>query len=80
MTVERQTPERATAAAADAGLVRMARSDWRARLRGRQALVVGCALIAALLLVSLLAPILAPYDPTEIHPIDGLKPPSAEFL
>ncbi|HEU0115815.1 MAG TPA: ABC transporter permease [Thermomicrobiales bacterium] len=80
MTVERQTRRQGAAIAEEAGLERASRGGWRARLRGRQALVVGCGLIAALLLVSLLAPILAPYDPTEIHPIDGLKPPSAEFL
>jgi peptide/nickel transport system permease protein len=81
MTVGRTTREREVAVAPNAGLERVAPpGGLRSRLRGRQALVVGGALIALLLLVSLLAPVLAPYDPTEIHPIAGLKPPSTEFL
>ncbi|HEU5432169.1 MAG TPA: ABC transporter permease, partial [Thermomicrobiales bacterium] len=81
MMVGRATREGGTAVATEAGLERVAaRGGWRARLRGRHALAVGCVLIAALILVSLFAPVLAPYDPTEIHPIAGLKPPSAEFL
>jgi peptide/nickel transport system permease protein len=38
------------------------------------------AIIALLVLVSLLAPVLAPYDPTAIHAEDGLKAPSASYL
>jgi ABC-type dipeptide/oligopeptide/nickel transport system permease subunit len=44
------------------------------------AFIVGLAIIGLLVVVSLLAPVLAPYDPTEIHARDGLKPPSATYL
>lgn len=52
----------------------------RARLRGRGAFLVGVAIIGVLVGVGLLAPLLAPYDPTAIHASDGLKPPSAAYL
>ena len=48
--------------------------------RQHGAFVVGLAIIGVLVVVSLLAPLLAPYDPTEIHAKDGLKPPSATYL
>jgi peptide/nickel transport system permease protein len=56
------------------------RSELRARLRGRNAFIVGLAIIGVLMLVSLLAPLFAPYDPTAIHAEDGLKSPSATYL
>jgi len=52
----------------------------RARLRGHGAFLVGVAIIGVLVGVGLLAPLLAPYDPTAIHASDGLKPPSAAYL
>jgi ABC-type dipeptide/oligopeptide/nickel transport system permease subunit len=57
-----------------------AASGLRARLRGRGAFLVGVAIIGVLVGVGLLAPLLAPYDPTAIHASDGLKPPSAAYL
>jgi ABC-type dipeptide/oligopeptide/nickel transport system permease subunit len=51
----------------------------RARLRGHGAFLVGVAIIGVLVGVGLLAPLLAPYDPTAIHASDGLKPPSAAY-
>ena len=46
--------------------------------------LVGVILIATISLLSVLAPVLAPYDPTAIHPLDALggKPaaPSAKYL
>ena len=49
-------------------------------LRVRGAFTAGLAIIVVLALVSLLATVLAPYDPTAIHASDGLKPPSATYL
>jgi peptide/nickel transport system permease protein len=46
----------------------------------RGAFTAGLAIIVMLAFVSLLAPVLAPYDPTAIHASDGLKPPSATYL
>jgi peptide/nickel transport system permease protein len=55
-------------------------SERRAPRRGRTAVLVGLAIIGVLMFVSLLAPLLAPYDPTAIHAEDGLKSPSATYL
>jgi ABC-type dipeptide/oligopeptide/nickel transport system permease subunit len=49
-------------------------------VRQNPAFVVGLVIIGILVLVSLLAPVLAPFGPTEIHAKDGLKPPSATYL
>jgi ABC-type dipeptide/oligopeptide/nickel transport system permease subunit len=57
-----------------------AATGLRARLRGHGAFLVGVAIIGVLVGVGLLAPLLAPYDPTAIHASDGLKPPSAAYL
>jgi peptide/nickel transport system permease protein len=50
--------------------------DWA---RGRGSFLVGLALLTLLVLVSVLAPVLAPHDPTAIHARDGLQPPSATY-
>ena len=52
----------------------------RDRLRGREAFLAGLAIIGLLAVVSILAPFLAPHDPTAIHASDGLNPPSATYL
>ena len=48
--------------------------------RGRTSFLVGFAIIIVLVGVSVLAPFLAPYDPTTIHAQDGLKAPSTQYL
>src|SRR4029079_5271981 len=50
--------------------------DWA---RGRGSFLVGLALLTLLVLVSVLAPVLAPHDPTAIHAREGLQPPSATY-
>jgi peptide/nickel transport system permease protein len=54
--------------------------DARRWVRQNPAFAVGLVIIGLLVLVSLLAPVLAPFDPTEIHAKDGLKPPSSTYL
>src|SRR3546814_5934432 len=39
--------------------------------------MVGCLIILGFCLVALLAPLIAPFDPTEQHILDALQPPSA---
>ncbi len=58
------------------------RSPTEARrwVRQHPAFAIGLAIIGLLVLMSLLAPVLAPFDPTEIHARDGLKPPSSTYL
>jgi peptide/nickel transport system permease protein len=46
----------------------------------RSAFTFGLAIIIVLTIVSLLAPVIAPFDPTAIHSSDGLKPPSSTYL
>lgn len=41
--------------------------------------MVGLTITVALFVVALLAPVLAPYDPLEMHTADRLSPPSAEY-
>ena len=41
---------------------------------------VGLTIVGVLVIVGVLAPVLAPYDPTAIHAGDGLKPPSPAYL
>ena len=53
---------------------------FRDRLRGHEAFLAGLAIIGLLAIVSVLAPVLAPHDPTAIHASDGLKPPSSTYL
>ena len=53
---------------------------FRNRLRGHEAFLAGLAIIGLLAIVSILAPVLAPYDPTAIHASDGLNPPSSTYL
>ena len=52
----------------------------RDRLRGHEAFLAGLAIICLLAVVSILAPVLAPHDPTAIHASDGLQPPSSTYL
>jgi peptide/nickel transport system permease protein len=51
-------------------------SSLRDRLRGRGALTFGVVVITVMVLAGILAPVIAPFDPTEIHARDGLQPPS----
>jgi ABC-type dipeptide/oligopeptide/nickel transport system permease subunit len=50
------------------------------RLRGNRTLVAGLAIVGILLLAGLLAPLLAPFPPSEIHSRDGLHAPSRTYL
>jgi len=52
---------------------------WQRLLRNR-ALVVGSGLSAAVAVMALLAPFLAPYDPLAIHPDHTLEQPTHAFL
>ena len=49
------------------------------RLFRQRALLVGGAIILLMALCALLAPIVAPYDPSEMHPDNALEGPSAQF-
>jgi len=51
----------------------------RERARGHEAFLAGLTIIVLLMIVSILAPVLAPHDPTVIHASDGLIPPSATY-
>ena len=53
---------------------------FRDRVRGHEAFLAGLAIIGLLVVVSILAPVFAPHDPTAIHASDGLKPPSSTYL
>lgn len=55
------------------------RSPWRAlreTARRSPALVIGAAIITALALAAVFAPLLAPYDPLALSPADSFQPPS----
>jgi peptide/nickel transport system permease protein len=54
--------------------------ELRDRVRGHKAFLAGLAIIGLLAIVSILAPVLAPHDPTAIHASDGLNPPSSIYL
>jgi peptide/nickel transport system permease protein len=58
-------------------LVSQRRRAWRAFARNKSA-VVGLALIVMIVLVAILAPILAPYDPLTQSTINRLQTPSSE--
>src|SRR5262249_23564740 len=49
------------------------------RLLGSRTAAFGVALTALLALVAVFAPLVAPYRPDEIHPIDSLMAPSARY-
>ena len=49
----------------------------RSWTRGRGSLIAGLIIVTILVVVGILAPVIAPFDPTEIHARDGLQPPSA---
>lgn len=51
-----------------------------ARMRRQPATIVAGAFIVLLVATALLAPLIAPYDPTLVHFDDVLQPPNAEFL
>lgn len=59
------------------------RSQWGdvwARLRRNKLSMVGMSIVLILILVAIFAPVLAPYDPTEIDPANRLAWPSKEHL
>ena len=51
----------------------------RSWTRGRGSLIAGLIIVTILVVVGILAPVIAPFDPTEIHARDGLQPPSATY-
>ena len=53
---------------------------WWAFVRRHPLLVIGCALLAVMALIALLAPWIAPHSPIEINVLKRLKPPSAANL
>jgi len=59
------------------------RSLWRdglARLKHNVAGLIGIALLVSLILLALLAPVIAPYDPFDQAPLDFLQGPSRQHL
>jgi peptide/nickel transport system permease protein len=55
------------------------RWDWLHRLIGHRFAFLGLVLIGFFTAVALLAPILAPHDPTFINPVDRLQSPGSEY-
>ena len=53
---------------------------FRARFRGQGAFVAGLTIVALFILAAAFAPVLAPFNPTEIHARDGLHAPSTTYL
>ena len=75
------TDSTATVTPAAMALARNPRTiGWRDRARGHEAFLVGLAIFGLLAVVSILAPVLAPHDPTAIHARDGLQAPSPTYL
>jgi len=54
--------------------------DFWHRLYSSKTGIVGLIIICIVLFISLLAPLLAPYSPVELHVIDRLQPPSGKYL
>jgi peptide/nickel transport system permease protein len=54
--------------------------SWRSRIRGRKAFLFGAGIIGLLMLAGALAPLIAPFDPLQIHREDGLKSPNWTYL
>jgi peptide/nickel transport system permease protein len=42
-------------------------------IRNHKAIVAGAAIVAFVVLIAILAPVLSPYSPTQVHPLDRLK-------
>lgn len=57
-----------------------ARNGFFSRARRSSALITGLVLMVLLIVVAVLAPVIAPFDPTEQNLVGGLLPPSAEHL
>ena len=70
---------RAAALEGMSGAVRKPRSTWD-RMRHNRNLMLGLTLFAALVLVALLAPVIAPYDPLALDFTNALQSPSREHL
>jgi peptide/nickel transport system permease protein len=60
--------------------VERAERSWKARFRGRKAFWFGAAIIGLLVIAGALAPIIAPFDPLQVHSRDGLKSPNWTYL
>lgn len=48
--------------------------------RGQRSFQIGLVIVVAWALIAILAPVLAPYPPTEPHPMDILQPPGGKYL
>ena len=72
------------AESAQAGMkTRRPRSPWRValgQLRANRGAVISLVAFVLILLVTVAAPLIAPYDPLKMVPGDYLKPPSAQHL
>ncbi len=53
---------------------------FRARFRGQGTFVAGLVIVAIFVLAGAFAPVIAPFNPTEIHARDGLHAPSTTYL
>jgi peptide/nickel transport system permease protein len=47
-------------------------------LRRHPTVLIGLVILSAMVLIAIFAPLIAPYDPTELNPLARLQPPSAE--
>jgi ABC-type dipeptide/oligopeptide/nickel transport system permease subunit len=57
----------------DFGLVRLPSSHQLHALKHHKSIVLGAIIILLVLAVALLAPVLSPYGPNDVHPLDRLK-------
>ena len=52
---------------------------WLRRLRRHNLAFIGLVTLSAIVVIGLIAPLLAPFDPYEIHAVDRLKPPGSTY-
>src|SRR5437868_3552442 len=51
----------------------------RARFRGQRTFIAGLIIVALFVAAGILAPVIAPFNPTDIHARDGLHAPSTTY-
>src|SRR5574337_1236327 len=66
-----------TLTCAQPALVPARRLGWFANLTRRRNIMLGGAVIAFMLALAAFAPVVAPYDPVQVVPIERLRPPGA---
>jgi peptide/nickel transport system permease protein len=77
------TPVSASTEPTPAASLRGPRSVWvdvLVRLRRSRSALVGGVLLAALIAAALAAPLLTPYEPLIMNPVDRLQPPNAHHI